>query len=129
MAVVYKCLYCGRKRKGSFVFEGPVNDVQKYIDNMTKELSEKCECKTTKAGKDIKLYMCQDEYNAYKNGESAYGIMTSSYRELLAKYGAEMLDLNIIVKVRPKHILGPIEESFGTQLIPGWYEVKRVKGC
>jgi hypothetical protein len=72
--------------------------------------------------------LCRDEHDAYKNGDSSYGIQADSYIELLSTYGAEMADLNIIVKVRPTEVKGHIKEIFGRPVIPGWHEVKRVVG-
>lgn len=45
MSVIYKCLHCGKAIKSDCVFEGPISKFQKYIDDKTKELSEKCECR------------------------------------------------------------------------------------
>jgi hypothetical protein len=73
--------------------------------------------------KDIKLYMSENEYEAYQRGESAYGIKADSWWSLIKKLGTEMWDLRYLVKVKSSEIVKPLTEIFGKKVIEGWYEV------
>lgn len=48
MAVIFNCNYCGKEIKDSIDFDGVAVDFQKFIENKTNELSEKCECRKSK---------------------------------------------------------------------------------
>lgn len=44
MAIIYKCIYCTKDIESDCVYEGKMTGFMKFIENKTKELSDKCEC-------------------------------------------------------------------------------------
>ena len=45
MAVIYNCIYCGKAIESDMIYEGNFSELEKWINNKSKELSDKCECK------------------------------------------------------------------------------------
>lgn len=45
MAVIYNCIYCGKEIKSDCIYDGPAMDFPKFIEEKTKQLSEKCNCR------------------------------------------------------------------------------------
>lgn len=55
MSVLYLCKYCGKEIKSDLVFEGNIEDFQKFMDEKTTELSDQCECRKNKVMNEIKI--------------------------------------------------------------------------
>jgi serine protease inhibitor len=45
MPVIYNCIHCGKEIKSDFNYEGSLSGINKWVEEKTRNLSEKCECR------------------------------------------------------------------------------------
>lgn len=74
---------------------------------------------------DKKFYTSKEDYELFKQGYPAMAIEAESYYSLIKNHGPEMIGLNVLIKIRPKHDKGKFNSIFGRLVIDGWHNIQR----